>query len=251
MTDHNHQNWENHEPEELKMALENIRQQPVPIESLEKSLAAVERIPMTGSAWKRGFLNALLVGVPMYIVIGLLTSLITWKFGTPQLITFMVICLICSLVAFACSAVSSTWQNRGAGKVLIDCGPTPGRRVFLLQIPIMFLAAGYFLSYGWKTDNILIASGFAAFSLFWIFMARSRLQICEGGIRLHQGLVPWQRIQSYQWKEGDTPTLLLRINSRWSWYSHGAFPIPAKFRDAVGELLQQKVGQNASNDQRI
>ena len=244
MHDQEFETWENHESEKLKMALTNIRQQPVPIASLEKTLAAAECIPMTMPAWRRGFVNALLVGVPVYLLLYVLGFLIVANFGTSKLVTIQGIGLGVSSIAFFCIMLKRQRQLQRAGNVLIDCGTTPGRNIFLLQIPIVLGMAIYMLFQGLQTMNILVAIGFVLFALFWFDMAFGRLQICEGGIRLHQYLLVWESIQSFEWKEGTTPTLLVQTNARFSWYSRGAYPIPEKFRAAVNKLLRQRLRPN-------
>lgn len=240
MNDSERNLWEEQEAEELKLALQNIRNKPLPEESLRKAILAAEFISMTPHARKRGRLNAFLVGVPLYLLF-IVAYMLATQFGGNGLVASMGIGLIVMYICFGWMLINHTRQRAQAGRILVVCGRTPGRATFLFQVVFMCGLALFWLSNGLTASNMLMAIGFGGFSFFWIYIASSRLEFCEGGIKLHHALLPWKKIKSYEWKDGKNPTLLVHTNSRLVWYSHGAYPIPAKYRDAIDELLQQYV----------
>ncbi len=238
MNHHNdYQGWEEREPEELKMALQNIRDQPLPTESLRKAIAKAESISMTPQAWKRGFLNALLVGIPIWALVSAVICWLTTHFDVSQLSAYSAFLILWQIV-FGWMIINRFREKFRVGKVLIDCGRAPLYAMFIFQSVWM---AGMAISWLLVTGSLVEASFFLSFSVFWICGAASRLQFCEAGIRLH-GLLPWSKIKSYQWKEGKAPTLLVQTDARFSWYSRGAYPIPTKYRNEVDAVLQQKLG---------
>lgn len=242
MNDNDHEGWEELEPEELKMALQNIRNRPLPVESLQKAIDAAESISMTPQAWKRGFLNAFLVGVPMCVLVATIAYWLTTRFGVNKLVAISSVYLILWLVCLGWMLVNHFRMKSRVGRVLVDCGRAPGRAMFLLQTGLMVGMAMIFLADG----SIFEAIIFLSLSIYWSYLSTSRLQICEGGIKLH-GLLPWSKIKSYQWKEGKTSTLLVQTSAILSWYSRGAYPIPVKHRDEVDAVLTQKVGKTSTD----
>lgn len=232
--------WEEQEPEELKMALQNIRNKPHPAESLHKALHAAENISMTPEAWKRGFLNAFLVGVPTFLLIGTVAYVLTAQFGVSRIDASFGIGLIALYTGFVGMLINYLRQRAQVGRVLIDCGRTPGFAIFLFNFVFMGGMAVSSLPNGLSPSNFLKPIFFGSISFFCIIIASSRLEFCEGGIKLHHALLPWKKIKSYEWKEGTNPTLLVQTDSLLAWY-RGAYSIPAKYRDEIDKLLQQYV----------
>ena len=135
-----------------------------------------------------------------------------------------------------------TWlygRNAGGG-VLLDCGPHPARRFFLI-CGVFFLLEGLF---GGLTKRLLPASSpFSGpvfditFGVYWLIMASGRLQIRRDGLWPYWGLLRWDKIESCHWS-GDS-TLLLKAKSRLPFLGGGAVPVPPENKQAINELLQK------------
>ncbi len=67
-------------------------------------------------------------------------------------------------------------------------------------------------------------------------------------VNLHASLVyqtAWRILGQIQWKQGKTLTLLVQTDAMLSWYSRFAYPIPAKYRQEVDAVLEQKLGRTS------
>lgn len=204
---------------------------------------------MTGTAWSRGLANALVVSMGIIVVLGLSTVCV--MFGFQQSFSFA---LLLSYVGFMVGVLAgfSVGWIRGRlrkGTVLRDCGTHPTRWLF-------FFNAALFLFLGWNTGedaftgnfNIYrtgVAVFFGMFALYWLVMASGRLQICENGLWLYWGLMPWDKIGQYEWKND---TLLLKSNARFAVLRKGAIPVSPVDQPAVEELLRQHVSLSSENN---
>jgi hypothetical protein len=197
---------------------------------------------MTGTAWNRGLINALICSLGIIVVLGLATAVSMFVFQ--QTFSFSLLISYVGLMVAILLAFTGGWfyGRTHRGPVLLDCGAHPTRWLF-------FLKAAFFLFLGWNsgsetfTENFNIyRTGvgvfFAAFSLYWLVMASGRLQICENGLWLYWGLMPWHKIGHYEWKND---TLLLRSKARFALLRKGAVPVSSVDQPSVEELLQKNV----------
>jgi hypothetical protein len=77
--------------------------------------------------------------------------------------------------------------------------------------------------------------------IFSAVMSMGRLQIAENGIWHFVSLWKWRKFESYEWKEDKPATLLLRTKDR-PWELN----VPADRKEAVAQLLEQKIGRKAN-----
>ena len=126
-----------------------------------------------------------------------------------------------------------------AGKVLLDCGPLPGRKNAVVMARLMFAGAIGTVVMSTEVFAIWIAIFLVAFALYWLLVSRGRLQICENGIFQYWSLLPWHKIRSYRW-EGDTDaTLMLQTKTPLPFMGRGALPVAVEQKEEVDQLLQQ------------
>lgn len=114
--------------------------------------------------------------------------------------------------------------------------------MFLSQTVLMVGVAIIFLAGGSLFEPIV----FSSLSIYWSFLSTGRLQICEGGFKLHE-LFAWSKFKSYQLAQGEAQTLLVPHDAILSWYSRGAYPIAVKHRDQVEAMLKQEVGKTSTD----
>lgn len=201
------------------------------------------RMRMTTAALDRGFKNALICGgyiTASWIVLAFAISLVSGRNLGDSFSTSIGILLILILIAYF-----SIWlyQINRSGAVLLDCGPAPGRLIFLI-------CAG-FSAYngigGTYESHSGIIGGFPgggnAFwltaSAFYASMAFGRFQIRENGIWQFSGLVRWDQIESYRWEGKTDSTLMIHAKTRFPFLGRGALPVPIEHKDAVDELIKK------------
>jgi hypothetical protein len=135
-----------------------------------------------------------------------------------------------------------TWlygMNAG-GRVLLDCGPHPTRVLFLINAAL-FTLMGFSgrLALGPLSNSFALISPVLGISLgvYWLIMAKGRLQIREGGLWAYWGLLRWDKIESLRWS-GDS-TLLVKGKTSLLFLGRGALPVPPEQKQAINELLQK------------
>jgi hypothetical protein len=120
------------------------------------------------------------------------------------------------------------------GRILLDCGPHPKRRLFFANFAlIVFVGFSALAADGFNLAALAFASSLDA---YWLIIAFGRLQVSEHGIWQYWGLLRWSKVGSYHW--ADDSTLLLTARGQISLF-RGALPVAPEHRQAVDELLTQ------------
>tara|TARA_R110001592_G_scaffold212087_1_gene464339 strand:- start:315 stop:734 length:420 start_codon:yes stop_codon:yes gene_type:complete len=93
-------------------------------------------------------------------------------------------------------------------------------------------------------------TGFSAFfqivlyfdmALLYGFLSVGRLQIRERGLWQCEGLLAWDKIESWRWVGDGHPTLLVKAKTRFPFLpSGGALPIPIAQKDQVENFLRER-----------
>lgn len=200
---------------------------------------------MTAAAWRRGLQNALLCGVAVMTVVVGFTCLLA---ALPQLDWRQSIA-IASVTAWVCALAAFvtlwSWGRRTASPVLLDCGPHPAKRLFLLNAAIFagLAVAALALGLAVNQSGVVAALGglFAAsFAIYWVILAQGRLQIRADGIWQYWSLLRWDRVRSYAWQAGAQPTLLLQTTAKFAILGRGALPVPAAQQPTIDRLLREQ-----------
>ena len=195
---------------------------------------------MTVTATQQGQKNALICAVFVLAVSGLLYWFLITVTALPQMHALFFAFMINFAVALF--AMLAGWirgiQLRGA--LILDCGPHPGRRLFLMNA-VMFLALSLSGFAIWAPGAIFML----VFAAYWIFMATGRFAAYSGGLWVYHGLVRWDNISHYSWTSDNT--LILQSTGFFSW-SRSAIPVPAECVDDVRRLLAQHNSQTTLPD---
>ncbi|MCY2990437.1 MAG: hypothetical protein NTY19_21550 [Planctomycetota bacterium] len=194
---------------------------------------------MTSTAWNQGAKNALLCAVGF--LLAWLSLAVVFLLATGQSLSASFALAFAVLWCLIFLAFVWTWLygRRSAGRVLLDCGPHPTRKLFLFHA-VLFLLLG--LTGGFSVSSVSKLLGIAgpvfgvSFAAYWLIMATGRLQVRENGLWQYYGLLRWNKIASYRWAED--ATLLVRSKGSSAWF-HGALPVPPEHRQAVEELLSK------------
>lgn len=241
MSNHNdHKEWEREMPAEFATAMDSVRSQPVPQDSLERSLEAAESIGMTAAAMKRGYKNAVICSVLVYGTIALLalafSRFLQWDFFWSVGAAFGTVWV----VVYVAFIVNWLVTRQMSGAVLLDCGRHPTAKLFLLMplviIPVILLAEDWL-------SGVALGLFAVSFSSFWLIMSTGRLQIRENGIWQYHGLLRWEKLESYRWEGTEDATLMLQARRRFSFLGRGALPVAIEQKEAVDRLIQQKLEQ--------
>ncbi len=192
---------------------------------------------MTATATRQGVRNAIICAVFVFAFSGLSY----WFLITVTTLPQMNAMFFAFMIPFASSlfVMLASWirgiQLRGA--LILDCGPQPGRRIFLINT-VMFLAlgvSGFAIKVG-ATAAIFMT----LFAVYWAFMGTGRFSVYSGGLWVYHILLPWDKISDYSWTSDNT--LVLRSTGFLSW-SRSAIPVPAECVDDVRSLLSQHKSQ--------
>lgn len=200
---------------------------------------------MTSVAWLRGFKNAIICGIGVFGVIGILTFGIKTLTGRSVPDSGAIAILIFWVVIFATFVLTLLTGRGKRGAVLRDCGHHPTRALFLFNAAIFaFLGLGSgFASNTFDTGGITSVLFGITFSVYWVLISLGRLQIVENGIWQYWSLLKWERIDSYQWTGDANPTLMLQTKTKLSFLGRGALPVPTEHKAAVSESLEKYVTQ--------
>ena len=206
---------------------------------------------MTATAYRLGAKNALACGVGV-LVVWLLVWGIVWR-ATGKTIgeSFGIAFALLFGVVFVWFLAGWLYGRQAAGQVLLDCGPHPSRRLFLLNaVPalVVGLIAGgsvigsvsevLWVKVFWIAILVLTVSS----GVDGLIMAGGRLQVRENGVWQYCGLLRWSKIKSYQW--ANDGTWLVRVKG-FSFLRRGALPVPPEYKDAFDQLLQKHCAAEA------
>ena len=199
---------------------------------------------MTKTEMRMGYRNALICGAGLLGLAALGSLVISHLFGRSfrdslslSLNVLWGTCLIGWVVA---------WQRgyAAAGPVLLDCGPHPTRGLFRFNA-----ALGVVLGLA-SIVNSRGAAGSQIFSgaIFWLtmgafFLALSldRLQLRHNGVWQYGGLLRWEKIESFHWKEQSTLVVKTTHTSWMPWIREGALSVPPHLKEEFDRIWRQHV----------
>lgn len=197
---------------------------------------------MTNAAWQRGFKNATICGIGLFGVIGILTFGISALTGRAFQDVGTIVFAIFGVVIFAGFTLTFLIGRGKRGAILLDCGHHPARGLFLFNAVIFaFLGLG-----GGFSSNALFGTLSVCWAAYWVLMSFGRLQIFENGIWQYWSLLKWQKLESYEWRGGANPTLMLQTKTKLPFLGRGALPVPAEHKEAASELLEKYAAQKKS-----
>jgi hypothetical protein len=192
---------------------------------------------MTKSAWLQGRENALICTTAFLALWCAFAALISWLFDRPGLEAFvMAFAVLWGVVLIA--FLGTWWHGRiAAGRVLLECGPHPMRRTFLLQgIFVLALVVLLQAITGFNVFGIEFAVFALSFGGYWLIMATGRLQVREHGIWQYWRLLRWDAIGSHRWTNDST----LFVQPKGYLGLSGALPVPPEHRQAVEEFFAER-----------
>jgi len=203
---------------------------------------------MTSVAWQRGCVNAIICGIGVFGVNGILTFGIAAMTGRTLRDSRAIAFAIFWVAIFAAFVSTFLIGRAKRGAILLDCGHHPTRALFLFNAALFaFLGlGGGFASHTFDTFGIASALFGITFSVYWVLVSLGRLQIVENGIWQYWSLLRWQKLQSYEWKEDANPTLMLQTVTTLPFLGRGALPVPAEHKEAVSKLLEQYASQKSA-----
>jgi hypothetical protein len=199
----------------------------------------------SAAARRQGIKNALVCIAGTFAAVLAASLGIAWVFGRSW--GESVLFGLALVVATVYLLLLRSWLRgrRRAGGVLLDCGPTPGRRSSLVS-------AAWFFASGVALSVLNRSSGGGAGVLGWFFMVQAipmvliafrHVQVREHGLWSGTSLLPWDSIESYWW-DGDRTLMLATKADPWA-FQRGAFLVPAELHDAVDRLLRTLMPERA------
>ena len=217
---------------------------------LRPYLEPSRKIKMSSAAGRLGATNALICGV--VLLLAWLALAFVFSLTLQQSFAASLIVSASAVWALVFLGVLVQWLHgrRVRGRILLDCGPLPARRLFLFFFALSVFDGFCSVSGGilaldrFSIARLAFASALGLCCLFMgfccLFMAFGRLQVCEHGIWLYSSLLRWSKIGSYRW--ADDSTLWVASSGRLSFFRRGALFFPAEQKQALDSLLAQICG---------
>lgn len=250
--------WEQEMPLEFQSAINRVRGNPAPADSVERFIKVAAGIEMTAAEWGSGGFNKWIWG-------GVLLSLIVPAMvGALYILDFdtRIFWAIGSGSVAALVFVDFFWNwlqsKRSAGAVLLDCGEFPSRGfTTLLALIYLVMTIGSVIFARKNVASVWSMEG--ALAIVWIALCVAilvyqsmtiwgRLQFRANGIWCYVGLVRWNRIVSWNWTGSTGTTLFVQRKSRFGTLVAGAVPIPLELKARVEELMRTHTGMGPLTD---
>lgn len=191
---------------------------------------------MTSTAYRQSVKNAL-AGFAGLLVMWLLIGGTIWQAtGTSFSESFGIAFVLLLGSAFVWFLAAWLHGRQAGGHSLLDCGPHPYRKSFLLSaviFPLIFLIDGVADGSSAKVFEIAFP---VLVALYCLIKAGGRLQVRENGVWQYWGLLRWGKIESYHW--ADDGTWLVKVRG-FSFLRRGALPVPPEYKGAFDQLLQK------------
>jgi hypothetical protein len=247
----NHKEWEQEMPQEFQSAINRVRGNPAPVESVERFIKVAAGIEMTAAEWKRvGFKKWIWGGALLSLVVPAMVAAAFLEFDTR--IFGMIGAGIIAMLVYVHFFWNWVQSKRNAGPILLECGNFPSRGFFIIFRAIFLaLTIGSIIFAVKNVASILSMEG--AIAIAWIGLCVAilvylsltiwgRLQFRANGIWCYVGLVPWKQVVSWNWTGSTGTTLLVQRKSRFGKLASGAVPIPLELKAKVEELMTTHTG---------
>jgi hypothetical protein len=191
---------------------------------------------MTATAYWQGVKNALVCGAGILVTWLLIVGAVSLATGTPFRSSYGIAFAVLWGFVFLWFLAAWLYGRQAAGQTVLDCGPHPCRKLFLLNA-VLFLVLGPCGGFTVGSASSVWCAVFGvSFGVYWLIMAGGRLQVRENGIWQYWGLLRWPKIESYRW--ANDCTWLVRTKG-FSFLWRGALPVPPEYKDAFDQLLQK------------
>jgi hypothetical protein len=240
-------------PLEFQSAINRVRGNPAPGESVERFVKVAAGIELTAAEWQRGGFNKWFWGGALLslVVPGMVAALYILEFDTP--IVGTIGAGIIATLVFVDFFWNWVQSKRNAGAILLECGNFPSRGFFiLLGTFYLALTIGSIIFAVKNVSSIVSMEG--AIAIAWIGLCVAmlvyqgmtiwgRLQFRANGIWCYVGLVPWKQVVSWKWTGSTGTTLLVQRKSWFGILATGAVPIPLELKAKVDELMTTHTGK--------
>jgi len=155
--------------------------------------------------------------------------------------SYKAICLVlevASLIVVAVLVGFWFYRLRDRGGVLLDFGPDPGRKMFLV-VGLFCLLAGFLsaavtvmASRRADINSVVLPAIQIALATQFLVRATGRVQVTEKGLWQSANLLPWDKIGSYRWVNHSTLVAVKGVGP----FSF-KMPVPIEHKKAVDDLL--------------
>ena len=149
-------------------------------------------------------------------------------------------------------------DRRQAGPVVADLLPIPGRRSsFMLGGAFILMGfLGSFRSPSLSTrDSWLVSSLIGLLvGIYQILLGFSRLQIRKNGIMVYVEFVPWNKIEAFEWVEGNGTFSTLKFQYRMrmpAFLRKVDLPVPIEEKQQLELLLERYVPGQALGEKHL
>lgn len=191
---------------------------------------------MTSEMWKIGARNALIVGLMILVMLALGTLAVSFLSEQSFAHALGTVFEVFWIAAFTHFFISWIWGRPVSGKLVLDCGPSPGRATAFFAAA-MFVVSG--LIYFEQPNGAPPGYKFwFSFALFYLIMGLSRVQIRENGIWQGGSLMKWGKILAFEWNGRTEGAVKVQLRSRFPFTGRGVLLIPDEHKDACCRELE-------------
>ena len=195
---------------------------------------------MTAEMWLQGANNALVcvtLALPLFGTLTLGISVFMeqnlWDSAEIVFCLFWIVVLLAVTFEFVRGRVSS-------GPVLLDCGPTPIK--FLYLFVASTFALNGLLNLG-TSGTIYTFPGYLFWfsgAAFYLLLGTGRVQLCENGIRQNGNLLRWAKIKSYEWNGAPGSALKLQMRTWLTLVGKVIVLVPDEHKEECCRLLDER-----------
>jgi hypothetical protein len=202
---------------------------------------------VTSAAWGQEKRDAL-IAVGALLGFGILTLAISTVVGTPLFVTFLTVVGGFFIFMFGGNILNWLLTRNAGGTILLDCGPHP-MKWFLLPAAVFVFLSGLGLGvtelfHGARGLTMVAAVLYIMLAIWNLLQALSRVQVREKGIWHHGGLLRWEKIESYEWRDVFGCTLRCEYKARLPIFAKAALFVPKECKTQFDELLKKHTVQN-------
>ncbi len=191
---------------------------------------------MTAEMWRIGARNASIVGLIIVVLMWGGTLAVSFLSGQSFADALGTVFELFWIAAFTNFFISWVWGRSVYGRLVLDCGPSPGRA-------ISFFAAAMFTMSG--LINLAQSNGGPIGYKFWfsgallyVMLGLNRVQIRENGIWQGGSLMKWGKILAFEWNGQAQGAIKVQLRSRFPFTGRGVLLIPDEHKEACCRELE-------------
>ncbi len=191
---------------------------------------------MTAEMWQIGARNGLIAGLTILVLMWGGTVAVSFLSEQSFALALGTVFELFWIAAFTNFFISWIWGRSGSGKLVLDCGPSPGRAISFFAAA-MFTMSGL-INLAQSNDGPIGYKFWFSGALLYVILGLSRVQIRENGIWQGGSLMKWGKILAFEWNGRTEGAVKVQLRSRFPFTGRGVLLIPDEHKDACRRELE-------------